>query len=103
MRKVTTFMQVNSVTLRLVVVSLFLVLALEATATWLTSKVRIFGVLTLLMVTIAGLLVMYFEWRSRLRNRAWLVVATIERPREDETCAQGHDSASPREARGVSS
>lgn len=50
-------------------VSMFVVLAAGAAAVWLTSEVRVFGLVILPTAIVAGLLVVYFDWRAQLRNR----------------------------------
>ena len=50
-------------------ISIFVVLTAGATAVWLTSEVRVFGLVTLPTAIVAGLLVVYFDWRAKLRNR----------------------------------
>ena len=50
-------------------ISLFVVLTAGATAVLLTSEVRVFGVVMLPTAIVAGLLVVYFDWRAKLRNR----------------------------------
>jgi Na+/glutamate symporter len=50
-------------------ISIFVLLTAGATAVWLTSKVRVFAPVMLPSAIVAGLLVVYFDWRARLRNR----------------------------------
>jgi hypothetical protein len=50
-------------------VSILVVLTAGATAVWLTSEVRVFGLVMLPTTIVAGLLVVYFDWRAKLRNR----------------------------------
>lgn len=50
-------------------ISLFVVMIAGSTAVWLTSEVRVFGLVVLPTVIVAGLLVVYFDWRAKLRNR----------------------------------
>ena len=50
-------------------VSIFVVLTAGTTAVWLTSEVRVFGLVMLPTAIVAGLLVVYFDWRAKLRNR----------------------------------
>jgi hypothetical protein len=40
-----------------------------ATAVWLTSEVRVFGLVMLPTAVVAGLLLVYFEWRAKLRDQ----------------------------------
>lgn len=40
-----------------------------STAVWLTSEVRVFGLIVLPTAIVVGLLVAYFDWRAKLRNR----------------------------------
>jgi hypothetical protein len=39
------------------------------TAVWLTAEVRVFGLVILPTAIVAGLLIVYFEWRTTLRRR----------------------------------
>jgi hypothetical protein len=50
-------------------VSIWLVMAAAITAVWLTEGVRMFGLVMLPTAIVAGLLVVYFEWRAKLLNR----------------------------------
>jgi hypothetical protein len=50
-------------------ISIFVVLTAAATAVWLTSEVRVFGLVMLPTAIVAGLLVVYFDWRGKLRHR----------------------------------
>ena len=50
-------------------VSISLVMPAGITAVWLTEQVRVFGLVILPTATVAGLLVVYFEWRAKLLNR----------------------------------
>jgi hypothetical protein len=50
-------------------ISIFVVLTTGAIAVWLTSEVRVFGLVALPPAIVAGLLVVYFDWREKLRNR----------------------------------
>ena len=50
-------------------ISIFVVLTAGATAVWLTSEVRVFGLVMLPTAIVAGLLVVYFDWRVKPRNR----------------------------------
>ena len=49
-------------------VSIWLVMAAGITAVWLTEEVRVFGLVMLPTAIVAGLLVVYFEWRAKLLN-----------------------------------
>ena len=49
--------------------ALWVVLAVGVTAVWLTSEVRVFGQVILPTAIVAGLLVVYFDWRAKLRRR----------------------------------
>ena len=49
--------------------ALWVVLAVGITAVWLTSEVRVFGLVILPTAIVAGLLVVYFNWRAKLRRR----------------------------------
>jgi uncharacterized membrane-anchored protein len=57
------------VTLALLFFSIWVVLAMGITAVWFTAEVRVFGLVTLPTAIVAGLLVVYFEWRAKLRRR----------------------------------
>ena len=50
-------------------VALWVVLAAGATAVWLTGEMKVFGPVILPAAIVAGLLVMYFDWRGKLRRR----------------------------------
>jgi hypothetical protein len=50
-------------------VSLWVVMAAGVTAVWLTEEVRVFGLVMLPTAIVAGLLVVYFDWRAKLLNR----------------------------------
>jgi hypothetical protein len=47
-------------------VSIWVVLAAAATAMWLTEEVRVVGLVTVPAAIVAGLLVLYFDWRARV-------------------------------------
>jgi hypothetical protein len=47
-------------------VGIWVVLAVGATAVWLTGEVRVFGLVALPTVIVASLLVLYFDWREKL-------------------------------------
>jgi hypothetical protein len=53
----------------LAVVSIVAVLAAGATAVWPGSQVRAFALVVLPTALVAGLLVVYFDWRATFRNR----------------------------------
>ena len=57
------------VALALAFFSIWVVLAVGITAVWLTSEVRVFGLVMLPTAIVAGLLVVYFDWRATLRRR----------------------------------
>lgn len=57
------------VALALAFFALWVVLAVGITAVWLTSEVRVFGLVILPTAIVAGLLVVYFDWRAKLRRR----------------------------------
>ena len=57
------------VALALLFFSIWVVLAVGITAVWLTAEVRVFGLVILPTAIVAGLLVVYFEWRAQLRRR----------------------------------
>ena len=49
--------------------AIWLVMAAGTTAVWLTEQVRVFGLVMLPTAIVAGLLVVYFEWRAKVLNR----------------------------------
>jgi len=57
------------VALALAFFSIWVILAVGITAVWLTSEVRVFGLVMLPIAIVAGLLVVYFDWRAKLRRR----------------------------------
>jgi hypothetical protein len=57
------------VALALAFFSIWVVLAVGITAVWPTSEVRVFGLVMLPTAMVAGLLVVYFDWRAKLRRR----------------------------------
>ena len=57
------------VTVMLFFVGIWIVMAAGITAVWLTEEVRVFGLVMLPTVIVAGLLVVYFDWRAKLRSR----------------------------------
>lgn len=57
------------VALALALFGIWVVLAVGITAVWLTSEVRVFGLVMLPTAIVAGLLVVYFDWRANLRRR----------------------------------
>jgi hypothetical protein len=57
------------VALALLFFSIWVVLALGITAVWLTAEVRVFGLVILPTAIVAGLLVVYFDWRAKVLNR----------------------------------
>lgn len=51
-------------------VSIWIVLAAGITAVWSTEEVRVFGLVILSTGIVAGgLLIVYFDWRAKLRRR----------------------------------
>ena len=50
-------------------VSILVVMAAGITAVWLTEEVRVFGLVMLPTAIVAGLLVVYFDWRAKLLSR----------------------------------
>jgi hypothetical protein len=50
-------------------VAMWVVLAAGATAMWLTGDGRVFGLVALPTAIVAALLVVYFDWREKLRRR----------------------------------
>lgn len=49
-------------------IGVWVVLTVGATAVWLTGEVRMFGLVALPTVIVASLLVVYFDWREKLRR-----------------------------------
>ena len=47
-------------------VSIWVVMTAAITAVWLTEEVRVFGLVILPTTIVAGLLVVYFDWRTKL-------------------------------------
>ena len=68
-------------------ISIFVVLTAGATAVWLTSEVRVFGLVMLPTAIVAGLLVVYFDWRAKLRNRILADRDDHRRPRKEQSCS----------------
>ena len=56
------------VAILLALVSLWGVMAAGMTAVWLTEDLRVIGLVMLPTAIVAGLLVVYFEWRAKLLN-----------------------------------
>ena len=50
-------------------VSMLVVMVAGMTAVWLTEEVRVIGLVIVPTAIVAGLLVVYFEWRARLLDR----------------------------------
>jgi hypothetical protein len=50
-------------------ISIVVVLTTGTIAVWLTSEVRVFGLVALPTAIVAGLLAVYFDWRAKLRKR----------------------------------
>jgi uncharacterized membrane protein len=59
----------ESVAIVLAFISLFVVMIAGSIAVWLTSEVRVFGLVLLPTAIVAGLLIVYFDWRAKLRTR----------------------------------
>ena len=57
------------VALALLFFSIWVVLAVGIAAVWLPAEVRVFGLVILPTAIVAGLLVVYFDWRAKLRRR----------------------------------
>jgi hypothetical protein len=55
--------------LALFFVSIWVVLAAGITAVWLTEEVRVVGLVILPTAIVAGLLVVYFDWRAKLHRQ----------------------------------
>jgi hypothetical protein len=56
-------------TVILLAVSVFVVVTAGVTAMWLTNEVRVLALVILPAAIVASLLVVYFDWRTRLRRR----------------------------------
>jgi len=67
-RIVKTGSKMTVVAILLTFVSLWVVLAAGMTAGWLTEELRVTGLVMLPTAIVAGLLVVYFEWRAKLLN-----------------------------------
>jgi hypothetical protein len=65
---VKTASRVTVVAILLAFVSLWVVMAAGMTAVWLTEELRVIGLVMLPTAIVAGLLVVYFEWRATLLN-----------------------------------
>lgn len=50
--------------------TVWVVMAACITAVWLTEEVRVVGLVILPTAVVASLLVLYFDWRSKLQRRA---------------------------------
>ena len=50
-------------------VTIWVLLAADITAGWLTERLRVFGVVMLPTAMVASLLILYFDWRRELRRR----------------------------------
>jgi hypothetical protein len=53
----------------LFLVSIWVVMAAGITAVWLTEEMTVFGLVMLPTALVAGLLVVYFDWRAKLLSR----------------------------------
>ena len=60
-------------------VSLWVVAAAGAAAVWLTSELRVFGLVLLPTGIVASLLILYFDWRARMRRQ---ILAERDEPRK---------------------
>ena len=49
--------------------AIWVVLTAGARPVWLTGEARVFGVVALPTGIVAGLLVLYFDWRDKLQRR----------------------------------
>jgi hypothetical protein len=49
--------------------SIWVVMGAGITAVWLTEELRVIGLVMLPIAIVTGLLVVYFEWRTKLLNR----------------------------------
>ncbi len=54
------------VAVALAFVSIWVVLGAAAAAMWLTEEARVVGLVTVPAAIVAGLLVLYFDWRARV-------------------------------------
>ena len=52
----------------LFLISIWVVVAARITVVWLTEALRVIGLVMLPTAIVAGLLVVYFEWRTKLLN-----------------------------------
>jgi hypothetical protein len=50
-------------------VSIWVVMTAGITAAWFTEEVRVFGLVMLPTAIVAGLLVVFFDWRAELLNQ----------------------------------
>ena len=53
----------------LFLVSLWILMGAGITAAWLTEELKTVGLVVLPIAIVTGLLVVYFEWRTRLLNQ----------------------------------
>ena len=57
------------VAMTLFFVGIWVAMTAGITAVWLTEEVRLFGLVMLPTTTVAGLLVLYFDWRAKLLDQ----------------------------------
>ena len=57
------------VAMTLFFVSIWVAMTAGITAVWLTEEVRVFGLVMLPTTIVAGLLVLYFDWRAKLLDQ----------------------------------
>jgi amino acid transporter len=50
-------------------VAILTLMAASMMAVWLTEEVRVVGLIAVPTALVAGLLVVYFEWRTKVRRR----------------------------------
>jgi hypothetical protein len=50
-------------------VTILTLMAASMTAVWLTEEVRVVGLIAVPTALVAGLLVVYFEWRTKVQRR----------------------------------
>lgn len=61
--------KMTMVAVMLFFVSMLVVMAAGMTAVWLTEEIRVIGLVIVPSGIVAGLLVVFFEWRARLLDR----------------------------------
>jgi len=71
-------------------VSLFLAIGAGLTAVWLTAEVRVFGIVLLPTVAVAAMMILYYDWRTKLSRR---FRAGAETPHEEVGSASIDDTS----------